>query len=70
MKSVRITLLVLSLLIASAAVAQTTTQKSFDQLKSLTGSWEGKTAQGMPVQVSFRDTAGGSAIMSEIHGQG
>jgi len=70
MKSVRITLLVLSLLIASAAVAQTTTQKSFDQLKSLTGSWEGKTAQGKPVQVSFRDTAGGSAIMSEIHGQG
>ena len=70
MKSVRITLSVLLLLIASAAVAQTTTQKSFDQLKSLTGSWEGKTAQGKPVQVSFRDTAGGSAIMSEIHGHG
>jgi hypothetical protein len=66
MKSIRIALS-LWLLAATAAFAQSAAQKSFDQLKSLTGSWEGKTTQGKPVQVSFRDTAGGSALMSEIH---
>lgn len=73
MKALRIVLsfvLSLVLLAATAAVAQTTAQKSFDQLKSLTGSWEGKSAQGKPLNVSFRDTAGGSALMSEIHGTG
>ena len=69
MKSLRIALSVV-LLAATAAIAQTTAQKSFDQLKSLTGSWEGKSAQGKPLSVSFRDTAGGSALMSEIHGTG
>ena len=68
MKSIRIALSAL-LLTATAAFAQSAAQKSFDQLKSLTGSWEGKTAQGKNVEVSFRDTAGGSALMSEIHGQ-
>ena len=70
MKSLRIAIPLVFLLTATAALAQTTAQKSFDQLKSLTGSWEGKNAQGMPIQVTFRDTAGGSAIMSEIHGHG
>jgi hypothetical protein len=73
MKSLRVALSLL-LLAATAAYAQsaapTDAQKSFDQLKSLSGSWEGKTAEGKPVEVSFRDTAGGSALMSEIHGQG
>jgi len=68
MKSIRIALSAL-LLTATAAFAQSAAQKSFDQLKSLTGSWEGKTSQGKNVEVSFRDTAGGSALMSEIHGQ-
>jgi hypothetical protein len=70
MKSVRMALSLLLLLTATAAFAQTPAQKSFDQLKSLAGSWEGKAADGKPVQVSFRDTAGGSALMSEIHGHG
>ena len=70
MKSLRIALSVLLLFAATAALAQTATQKSFDQLKSLAGSWQGKTADGKPVQVSFRDTAAGSALMSEIHGHG
>jgi len=69
MKSLRLALPLL-LLIAATALAQSAAQKSFDQLKSLTGSWEGKNTQGMAVQVSFRDTAGGSALMSEIHGHG
>jgi len=70
MKSLRLFLTLALLLTACAALAQTAAQKSFDQLKSLTGSWEGKTAQGKPVQVTFRDTAGGSALMSEINGHG
>jgi hypothetical protein len=68
MKSLRIALPFL--LLATAALSQTAAQKSFDQLKSLTGAWEGKNTQGMAIQVSFRDTAGGSALMSEIHGHG
>ncbi|MFZ0420812.1 MAG: hypothetical protein WAM04_22110 [Candidatus Sulfotelmatobacter sp.] len=71
MKSLRLALsLFLLLLSASAALSQTAAQKSFDQLKTLTGSWEGKNSQGKPLQVSFRDTAGGSALMSEIIGEG
>jgi hypothetical protein len=73
MKSLRIArpvLFALLLLTATFTLAQTAAQKSFDQLKSLTGAWEGKDAEGKPVSVSFRDTAGGSALMSEIHGHG
>jgi len=70
MKFIRIALSPLLLLTAVCALSQTASQKSFNQLKSLTGSWEGKTTQGMPVQVSFRDTAGGSTLMSEINGHG
>lgn len=69
MKALRIALS-LFVLTASAALAQTSAQKSFDQLKTLTGSWEGKNSQGQALNVSFRDTAGGSALMSEIHAHG
>jgi hypothetical protein len=69
MKSLRIAL-ALFLLVTATALAQSAAQKSFDQLKTLTGSWEGKTADGKPVKVFFRDTAGGSALMSEIMGHG
>ncbi len=68
MKSIRIALSVFVL--AAAALAQTSAQKSFDQLKTLAGSWQGKNSEGKPLQVSFRDTAGGSALMAEIHGGG
>jgi hypothetical protein len=63
-------LLLTAAALAQSAFAQTRAQKSFDQLKSLTGSWQGKNTQGKTVQVSFRDTAGGSALMSEIQGHG
>lgn len=61
---VAISLLVLSM--ALSAATQTSGQKSFDIMKSLTGNWEGKDNMGMPVQVSYRLTAGDSALMSEI----
>jgi len=70
MKSLRFSLSLLLLLAATVAFSQTATQKSFDQLKTLTGSWEGKNSQGKPLQIVFRNTAGGSALMSEIVGEG
>src|ERR1700691_5265028 len=70
MKPFRLALSLALLLAGLPALAQTAAQKSFDQLKSLEGSWEGKNQQNMAVRVTFRDTAGGSAIMSEIQGHG
>jgi hypothetical protein len=59
------TLLVLS---ASLVLAQTDGHKSFDLLKGMEGNWVG--TNGQHLQVTFRMTAGGSALMSEIHGHG
>jgi len=63
---------VLSLLACSGAFAQngaqTAAQKSFDQMKSLAGAWQGKDSEGQNLKVTFRSTAGGSALMSEIEG--
>lgn len=67
-KSIRIAAVIFIALAATAALAQSDAQKSFSQLKSLTGSWEGKSPDGKPLLVSYRETAGGSAIMSEILG--
>ncbi len=61
---------ILMIVSTTVAFAQSDAQKSFDQLKSLAGSWEGKNSMGEPVQVSYRMTSGGSALMSEIMGHG
>jgi hypothetical protein len=55
---------------ASSATAQTAAQKAFDAIKSMPGTWEGKTADGRAVRVSFKVTSGGTAVMSEILGNG
>ncbi len=52
---------------ASLLVAESDAHKSFDLLKGMEGDWAGKNNQGGPIQVTFRMTAGGSALMSEIH---
>jgi hypothetical protein len=70
MKALRIVVSILLMLSTAAVFAESDAQKSFDQLKSLTGSWEGKNSKGEPVQVSYRVTGGGSALMSEIIGHG
>jgi hypothetical protein len=57
-----------ALLNVSVAVASSDGQKSFEQLKGLVGSWEGKDANGNPVEVDYRTTSMGSALMSEIKG--
>ncbi len=61
---------VLLVLAATSAFAGTEAQKSFDSLKALQGSWAGTMSQGGAVKVTFRNTAGDSAIMSEIEGHG
>jgi len=66
MKSLRIAISLGLLAIATVALAQTPAQKSFDQLKTLTGSWEGKNSQGAILRVTFEDLAGGSDLMSKI----
>jgi len=61
---------VIIVLSASVVVAETDAHKSFDLLKGMEGNWAGKNQQGQEIQVTFRMTAGGSALMSEIHGHG
>ena len=52
------------------AVAESDAHKSFEMLKGMEGNWVGKNNQGQTLEISFRSTAGGSALMSEIHGHG
>jgi len=52
---------------AQTPAPQTDAQKAFNTIKSLPGTWEGNTTEG-PVQVTFKVTSGGSAVMSEILG--
>lgn len=55
-------------LAAASAIAQTDAQKAFATIKNMPGTWEGDTSMG-PVKVTFKVTAGGSAVMSEILGK-
>jgi len=55
---------------ATLVFAQSPAQKTFDQLQTLQGNWSGTNSQGMPVSVTFRETSGGSALMSEIQAHG
>jgi len=55
---------------ALTAHAQTDAQKAFATIKSLPGTWEGKTPDGHALQVNFKEVSGGSAVMSEIMGHG
>jgi len=66
MKLARIALSLSVALLATVALASNA-QPAFDALKGLQGDWSGQ-AMGHEVQVTFRVTSGGSAIMSEIHG--
>jgi hypothetical protein len=65
-----ITTTLILVLSASVVMADSEARKSFDLLKGMEGNWVGKNLLGDPLQVSFRMTAGGSALMSEIQGHG
>ena len=64
----------LILLMAVAAFAQTGSQtdaqKAFAAIKAMPGTWESKAADGRVLDVAFKVTSGGSAVMSEILGNG
>jgi hypothetical protein len=66
MKRTNVALLTIVVLAAISAGAQSTGQKSFDTMKSLTGNWKGKDQVGDSIDVSYRMTGGGSTLMSEI----
>ena len=53
----------------TSASAQTDAQKAFSAIKNMPGMWEGKTPEGQPLQVNFKVTSAGSAVMSEILGE-
>jgi hypothetical protein len=78
MKSFCFLLSVVLLLLSPVAFAQSDGQQSFDQLKSLAGSWEGRVTtvprqaeiEGKLMQVSLRVTSMGNALMHEMTGAG
>jgi hypothetical protein len=69
MKTVRIAATLLFVFVTSAAFAASAAQKSFEELKALDGTWEGKALNGQPLEVAYRVTSNGSAIISEIKGK-
>jgi hypothetical protein len=69
MKPLRIAFSLGLALLATISVAQSSAQKTFDELKTLNGMWEGKDPRGQDVKISYRTTSAGSALMSEIMGK-
>jgi len=69
MKAYRTATALLLVMFAVYALAQSGAQASFEKLKTLQGTWTGKNSQGDPLQVVFRATSAGSAILSEIVGK-
>ena len=65
----RLLLPVLFVLASTAVLAQSSAQKSFDQLKALAGSWEGA-LDGQVLHVSLRVTSRGNALLHEMKGAG
>jgi hypothetical protein len=59
----------LSAMAFGQTAAQSDTQKSFEKLKTLAGSWDG-TFQNSPVHVTFRVTSMGNTLMHEMKGSG
>ena len=83
MKTLRLLLSVVLMSLSAAAFAQSDAQKSdaqksFDKLKALAGTWEGKMAtvpphaeiEGKLMQVTLRVTSMGNALLHEMTGAG
>jgi hypothetical protein len=79
MKFFRVVLVVALVSLATAALAQSDAQKSFDKMKTLAGTWEGKVTTDPPmegmasnarVQVTLRITSKGNALVHEMKGAG
>jgi len=59
-------LLIVLAALSTAVYAQTDAQKAFNAIKNMPGTWEGKAPDGHALQVTYKVTAGGSAVESEI----
>jgi hypothetical protein len=83
MKALRFVLTAVLISLSTAVFAQSDApksdaQKSFDKLKTLTGSWEGRVTnippqaemEGKQMQVTLRETSMGNALMHEMTGAG
>lgn len=78
MKHTRIALSIALLSIASAAFAQSDARHSFERLKALAGTWEGRmttdphvpAVDGTLTTVTFRVTSMGNTLMHEMTGAG
>jgi hypothetical protein len=79
MKTLRFTLVVALVSLTTIALAQSDAQKSFDQLKTLSGTWTGQVTtvpplsdmgNGSLVQVSMRVTSRGNALVHEMKAAG
>jgi hypothetical protein len=82
MKALRMTFPIALTLLASMSLAQSDAksdaQKSFDELKTLAGAWQGPVTtfpkmaemEGDHVEVSLRVTSRGNALVHEMKGQG
>jgi hypothetical protein len=78
MKFLRLMSSVALLVLSIAAFAQSDAQKSFDKMKTLAGSWEGRVTtvppqaemEGKVMQVTLRVTSMGNALMHEMTGAG
>src|SRR5579863_1909905 len=79
MKTLRFTLVVALVSLTTVALAQSDAQKSFDQLKTLSGTWTGQVTtvpplsdmgNGSLVQVSMRVTSRGNALVHEMKAAG
>lgn len=59
---------ILTLLCACPALlAQSSAQKTLDRFKSMVGTWEGKSPSDGTSEVTYRLTAGGTAVMADMH---
>jgi hypothetical protein len=78
MKSLRFLQVLAVLAIATTAFAQSDAQKTFDQLKTLAGSWQGRVTtippepqiEGKLMKVSLRVTSMGNVLMHEVTVEG
>jgi hypothetical protein len=55
--------------VLATVMAMAQSQSSFDRLKALAGTWEGKAPNGRTVKVLYRVTSNGSALLSEIQSE-
>jgi hypothetical protein len=67
MKAIHAVLAVM--LLATLTFAQSDARQTLAQIKTLDGTWTGTNSQGEPLKIIFRETANGSAVLSEIEGE-